>query len=161
MREAMRRGTGRSEREAELERQNERLFAPIVEVRAVFCGSGCLAFETPSDVDLRLETGSGEAVPARHDDRITRFDLGARTGDVSLSWRSHSFDPGVVLEFGGCDADGPPAGLRVRKNSSSRATLEATIGFDGAEPFLTARLPSGARREAHGESTRRLRSRSG
>jgi len=119
-----------------------RLFAPIVEVRAVFCGSGCLAFETPSDVDLRLETSSGEAVPARHDDRITRFDLGARTGDVSLSWRSHSFDPGVVLEFGGCDADGPPAGLRVRKNSSSRATLEATIGFDGAEPFLTARLPT-------------------
>jgi hypothetical protein len=119
-----------------------RLLAPVVEVRAVFCGSGCLAFETRDDTDLRLETSSGEPVPARHDDRVTRFDLGTRTGDVALSWRSHSFDPGVVLEFGGCDADGPPPGLRVTKDSSGRATLEATIGLDGAEPFLTSRLPA-------------------
>lgn len=116
-----------------------RLFAPIIEVRAVFCGSGCLAFETRSDTDLRLETSSGEPVPARHDDRVTRFDLGTRRDDVVLSWRSHSFDPGVVLEFGGCPADGPPAGLRVKKRSSGRAVLQASIGSDGTEPFLTPR----------------------
>lgn len=119
------------------------LFAPIVDVRAVFCGSGCLAFETGADANLRLETSAGDLVPSRQDDRVTRFDLGARTGDVSLSWRSHSFDPGVILDFGGCDADGPPAGLRVRKTAAGRAALEATIGHDGAEPFLTPRrLPA-------------------
>lgn len=110
-------------------------FAPIVEVEARTCTRHCVAFHTEAS-ELRLERMNGTSLPVTEVDDELRFAFDDQAPfDVVLSWKPKRFDPGAVLSFGDCLADGSPMPLRAQ-GTKGRATLHLTLSAGREEPSL-------------------------
>ncbi len=110
--------------------------APIVEVEARTCTRQCVAFSTEA-TELRLQRLSGEPLAVTEVDGERRFSFDdQKPFDVVLSWKPKRFDPGVVLSFGDCLADGPPMPQRAGRGADGRARLQLTLSAGSDEPSL-------------------------